>query len=193
MEVEAFVKKALALRVDDDAERVVCFWNRSPTCAEIAKGRRVQIPGDGSVRARPMAVHRRTQIERHLQAMAQVLKREPRTLARSQLGQIPRPHLGVGLEPALTPFTTAFRPRVAATGPDGAPARLPLQAPLSPHGQRCHRRRPYGGPDAVARARSSTTPSPSSLPPPRDMAGEPAPEFELAVISTRNAWRPRLN
>ncbi len=98
VEIEAFVQITLAARVDDDAERVVVFLE-AVADIEIAKGRRVQIPGD-RMRARPVAGDRRTQIERHLQSLAGVEARA------AHLGEVPirpeiaRPHLGIGLEPA---------------------------------------------------------------------------------------------
>ena len=53
VEIEPFVEKTLAAGVDDDAERVVVLLE-AVADIEVAKGRRVQIPGDG-MRARPVA------------------------------------------------------------------------------------------------------------------------------------------
>ena len=68
VEVEPLVEETLAARIDDDAERVVVLLE-AVADIEVAKGRRVQVPGDG-VRARPMPGDGGADIERHLQPLA---------------------------------------------------------------------------------------------------------------------------
>ena len=73
VEVEALVEEALAARVHQDAERVVVLLE-AVADIEIAKGRGVQVPGDG-MRPRPVPGNGRAEIERHLQPLARI---EPR-------------------------------------------------------------------------------------------------------------------
>ena len=68
VEIEPLVEKALAPRVDDDAERVVVLLE-AVADIEVAKGRRVQVPGDG-MRARPVPGDGGADVERHLAAPA---------------------------------------------------------------------------------------------------------------------------
>ena len=98
MEVEALVEEALAPGVDDDAERIVVLL-KAVADIEVAKGRRVQIPGD-RVRPRPVAGDRGAEIERHLQPLPGVEARAAHLGEVPARPQIARPHLGIGLEPA---------------------------------------------------------------------------------------------
>src|SRR5207237_2962070 len=70
VEIGAFVEKALALRVDDNPKRITVLL-KAVADIEIAKRRRVDIPGAG-MRARPMPVWRRAEIERHAEPLAGV-------------------------------------------------------------------------------------------------------------------------
>ena len=98
MEIEPLVDKALAVRVDDDAERVAVLLE-TVADIEVADRRGVQIPLH-RVAARPVPGRRGADIERHLEALAGVV------FGAAHLGQIPvgaeiaGAHLGIGLEPA---------------------------------------------------------------------------------------------
>src|SRR6516225_9697412 len=70
VKVETLVEKTLARGVDDDTERVVVLLE-AVADIEVAKGRGVEVPGDG-MRARPMTGDRGTDVERHLQSLAGV-------------------------------------------------------------------------------------------------------------------------
>src|SRR6516165_170820 len=70
VEVAALVQETLAPGVDDDPERIVVLLE-AITDIEVAKGRGVQIPGDG-MRTRPVPGNGRTQVERHLQTLPSV-------------------------------------------------------------------------------------------------------------------------
>ncbi len=138
------------------------------------------------MRARPVAVHRRPQIERHLQPLAGVEARA------AHLGEVPvrpeiaRPHLGVGLEPAAGQHHR-FRPQIAQ------PAAMahPHAFDAAVAGQQRHRRGLVQHRDAVARG-AGVQRLDQFLAAAPDVAGEPAPEFELAVDAERLAAEAEL-
>src|SRR5205814_10543840 len=86
VEIEPLVEETLALGVDDDAERVVVLLE-TVADIEVAKGRGVEVPGDG-MRSRPVPGNGSAEIQRHLQPLARVETRA------AHLGEVPvRPEI----------------------------------------------------------------------------------------------------
>ncbi len=104
-EVGALVDEAPAVRIDHDAERIGVLLE-AVADREVAEFRRVEVPAD-RVAARPVAVRRGADVERHADAVAGVEARA------AHLGELP-----AGPEIARAPFGVGFE--AAARQDDGA-------------------------------------------------------------------------
>ena len=71
-EIGPLIHEALPLDVHDDAERIGVFLVGF-SYREVTEGRGVQVPGDGVAPA-PVAIGLRSDIERHLDAVARVVR-----------------------------------------------------------------------------------------------------------------------
>ena len=98
VEIPALVDEALALGVDQQAEDVAVLLELVAD-VDVAELRRVAVPA-GGVAARPVAVGRGADVERHLQAVADVEARAAHLGEFPARAEVARAHLGVGLEAA---------------------------------------------------------------------------------------------
>src|SRR5271165_1065262 len=184
VEIEPLVEETLAAGVDDDAERVIVLLE-AVADIEVAKGRRVEIPGDG-MRAGPVPGDGSAEVERHLQPLAGVETRA------AHLGEVPvgpeisGPHLGIGLEAAA-----GEDHRLGAQVMNAAPMAHPHALDAAVALQETDRRGLVEHSDPVMRgARVQRLHQFLAAAP--DMAGETAPEFELAVDPKRLPAEPEL-
>src|SRR5262245_15976568 len=174
VEVQAFVDVALALGVDEEAERIVVLLELVAD-REVAIGRRIDVPGD-RMAARPVAVGPCPDVERHTQTSAHVEAGAAAFGELPILAEIARAHFGVRLEAATGKHDRAGsdldRLAACAFGDDaGHAAALAHEA---------HRRRLVQDRDAtpldvgIERLEQLRPAAP-------DVQRKPAPELELAV------------
>src|SRR6516165_12743222 len=173
VKVEPLVEKALAASIDDNAERIVVLL-KAVADIEVAKGRGVQIPGDG-VRARPVPGDCGTEIERHLQALPGVKALAAHLSEVPVRAEIARPHLGIGLETAASK-DYRLGTQVTDTALMAHPHSLDAVVALQQADRRClvKDRNPVACGARVQRLHQLLAAAP-------DVAGQPAPELELAV------------
>src|SRR5207249_2289652 len=131
-EVGALVHEALPAQVHDDAERVRVLLKVVTDLAVAVPGR-VEIPLH-RVAAAPVAPRQRADVERHPDAVPRVVRRPSHARQLPVAAEIPRAHLGVGLESAggearaarrasRTLVRRASLARGTATGPAPSPTR----------------------------------------------------------------------
>src|SRR5690606_10806001 len=113
-QIRAFVDEALTVHVHDQPQRVGVLLVEVADAA-IAGWRRVQVPRH-RVRAGPVAVRLRPDVERHLDAVARVVACAAYLRELPAGAQVPRAHLGGRLEAAGGEYDGAALELVEALG-----------------------------------------------------------------------------